>query len=375
MLRKSVAVLALLLVGCSQTQPAAGVSPSQSQASSTPTLAPTASPTSSTSPNALAGLPVTRVDFSCRLPVVTGTGGGDGITYQGGFINFPGGALTQDPAGVIQSRYFEQDLATAATPVLHGTGGYPFYDRAQSRWVPASASESLPDGSGYAYAATAYQTNVQKIYVVSVASGNARAFTLPSPERAGVADYGLNGVYLFSGSALGGPGEGVWLLSPGTGVVTQSWVIHSVWTVRDGYAWVARLDPRDNTVWPPAELAPANSLVRIDLATGAEMVWFYRAGTYPWLLGLDSMDRPIVTYFENGTNQMRLIDRPGSPGQLIYAGNTGMFESIQADGSRLWFGSKDGIYLYTPNRGLQKVYAFAGDPMTYSGIQPAGFCI
>ncbi len=332
------------------------------------------SPASSSSPNAVANLPITRVDFSCRLPVVIATGAGDGITYQGGFLSFPDATLTPDPNGLMYSRYLEQDFATAASPILHGFGGYPFYDRGESRWVPAPAQQALPDGSAYAYATTKPQTNATKLYIVRVGSGSVRTFDITSPDLPQIADYIPNGVYAISGSALGGPGEGVWLLSPVTGAVTQSWAIHRVWTVRDGYAWVARFDPRDKTTWPPVELAPANSLVRIDLATGAETEWFYQAGTYPWLIGLDSKDRPIVLTGVNGTNEVRLIDQPGSAGQLIYSGQ-GPMGAIQADGDRLWFGGQDGVFLYTSSRGLQKVSPFSADPMTSSSIQPAGFCL
>lgn len=356
------AVLALVLAGCSPSQPAARVSSSPSQAASSPP------------PSPIAGMPETTVDFSCRLPVVVNGGSGDGITYQGGFLSFPSAKLAQDPNGVMRWRAAEQDVATAATPVLYGIGGSPFFDLAASRWVPAPASSALPDGSAYAYTTADRTTNTFMVHVVRVASGSDRTFKISAPDLPQVGDYVASGVYLFQPSVLGGPGEGLWLLSPGTGLLAQPWVIHQLWTVRNGYAWVARLDPRDKTVWPAMEGPPADSLVRIDLATGAETVWFYQAGTYPWMIGLDSRNRPIVLLGVNGSNEVRLIDQPGSAGQLMYSG-TGPTGAIQADGDRLWFGSKDGIYLFTPAHGMQKVYAFAGDPANASSIEPAGFCI
>jgi hypothetical protein len=232
----------------------------------------------------------------------------------------------------------------------------------------------LADGSAYAYTTVDRTTNAWTVHLVNVASGSDRAFKISALDLAQVGDYGAGGVYLFQGSGLGGPGEGLWLLSPGTRTLAQPWVIHRLWAVQNGYAWVARLDPRDKTVWSASELAPADSLVRIDLATGAETVWFYEAGRYPWMIGLDSRSRPIVLLGVNGGNEARLIDQPGSAGQLIYSG-TGPTGTIQADGDRLWFGSKDGIYLFTPSHGMQKVYAFAGNPGNASSIQPAGFCL
>jgi hypothetical protein len=258
--------------------------------------------------------------------------------------------------------------------VLHGDGVVPFYDRAQSRWVPARARQALADGSAYAYTTYNSLTGVFTAFVVNVASGTSRSFEVPpsvwSPE---VADFAAAGVYIVSASALGGPGEGVWLLDPATSAIKQLGAIHRVWAVRDGYAWVARLDARDKTVWPATELAPANSLVRIDLATGAETTWFYRAGSYPWLLDLDSRGRPVVLLGGDKGNEVLLVDRSGSPGEPVYSGNMA-FDYVQGDGDRLWFGGSRGIYLYSPDRGFQKVFAYGADPATSDRIEPAGFC-
>jgi hypothetical protein len=292
---------------------------------------------------------------------------------HGGFVTFPAARLAADSAGTMNHRNVEGDFATTATPVLNGDGVIPFYDRAQSRWVPARARQALADGSAYAYTSYNSQTGLFTAFVVDVASGNSRSFKLPPVWDPYVADFGAAGVYLVSGSALGGPGDGVWLLDPVTGTINQFGQIHGVWTVRDGYAWVARFDSRDKTVWAPSELAPANSVVSIDLATGAETVWFYRAGWYPWLIDLDSQDRPVVSMGGNEGNQILLVDRPESPGQLVYSGNLPL-DTIQGDGDRLWFGGARGIYLYRPDQGFQKVFAYNADPSTSDRIEPAGFC-
>jgi hypothetical protein len=372
------AILGVLLVGCSQALPSAGVSSSSKPASPASASAPTApsNPAPAPTQSSLADLRVTSVDFACRMPVVTSVGGGDSVTFQGGFITFPAGKVMQDARGRIQTGTTDPDLATSATPVLHGSGGFPFYDRAQLRWVPAPAGQALADGSGYAYVSTKPYTNTSSVNVVDVASGKVRSFNVSTPERPVVADYGAAGVYLVSGSALGGPGQGVWLLDPGTGSVRQLREIGQIWAVRDGYAWAGRFDSRDKTVWQPMEIAPLNSLVRINLATGEETVWFYRAGTYPWFLGLDSRGRPIVSLAPNGVNEVRLIDYSGSAGQLVFSGNFSFGgHQIQGDGERLWFGGDRGLYLYRPKGGFQRVFAYDARPAEYGSIQPAGFCI
>jgi hypothetical protein len=117
-----------------------------------------------------------------------------------------------------------------------------------------------------------------------------------------------------------------------------------------------------------AEHARAGEL-RVDLATGAETVWFYRAGTYPALIGLDSLGRPVVRASGNGLNDVLLLDHPGSPGQLVTSSKPWL-QYLQGDGDRLWFGGPYGIYLYRPNGGFQKVFAYNGGNYAY----PAGFC-
>lgn len=357
--------LGLLLVGCTQAQPTASVSASPQLSPRGPTAAATAMP--SPSPN----LP--HVDLSCRLPVYFSSTDAGVVTLHGGFLQFPQDALVTDPAWIIGQHDSSSDFATAAAPVLHGAGG-AFYDRAQSRWVPVRPAQSLPDGSAYAYVRTIPYTNDAKAYVVTVATASVRMFDLPGSSTLWqVADYNSNGVYLMEMSGLGGPGQGVWLLNPTTGSVTLIRRVTQLWMVRDGFAWVARFDTRDKSS-PPAysELAPANSLVQINLATGAETIWFYQPGQYPWMIGLDSHLHPIVEF----TDGVRIIDRPGSEGELIN-GHGFASEPLgepQGDGDRVWFGGQSGIFLYRPTVGIQLVYPHQSDPQNPSYIAPAGFC-
>ena len=268
------------------------------------------------------------------------------------------------------------DVVTTAAPVLAGDGVVPFYDRAQSRWVPAQAGQSLADGSQYAYMTFDSATGIFTVHVTTVATGSSRSFKVSGLTFPGVADFGPAGVYLYNESGLGGPGDGLWLLDPQTGAIKQVRGIARLWMVRNGYAWVARLDPRDKTVWTPSELAPANSLVRIDLATGAETEWYYQAGHYPWLEGLDSSGHPVLTVGATAdANEIRLVEQPGSAGRLVFRGLINGLGYVQGDRDRLWFGTYDGIYLYAPSQGFAKVFTWHGDPSNSTRIEPAGFCI
>ena len=362
----TVCIVGILLMACSQSQPTASRTPaatSTAQVSSTPIA----------SPPVAGDLPVTKVDFACRLPVLTVAPGVGSPPLQGGFISFPGGEYAADPNGTMSARGLpHDDYATNISPVLYGDGG-GFYDRAAKRWVPAAPAATLPDGSAYAYV-----TVDSTAQIVDVASGNVRSFPLRGLDRPAVLDFDARGVYLFSPSAIGGPGEGVWLLNPTSGAVTQVAVVHRVWAVRDGKAWAARLDPRDQTVWPAMEIAPADSLVEVDLGTGTETEWFYRAGAYPWMLGFAS-GRPLVGVADSaGRTEVRLVDQPGSDGKLIYSGNLafdGSFLEYQGDGDRIWLGSPRGLYLYRPDRGLQKVFAYNAAPGSGGDMRPAGVCL
>lgn len=294
---------------------------------------------------------------------------------QGGFLSFPSAELGVDP-----NARFKQDsegiLAGETGPVLHGQGDV-FYDAGGPRWVPVSAQQSRPDGFEYAYSTVDRATNATVIHVVDVATGQARQFRIKSTEFMSVADYSSAGIYLIRPSALGGPGEGVWLMNPNTGALKLLRALHGVWSVRNGIAWAAAFDARDKTKWGQSELPPANSIVRIDLITGAHQTWFYRAGTYPWWLGFGPNGWPVIFdgIGQQGEREVRVLDHASTAGRLIYSGLL-HFWRVQGDGGRLWLGGEHGIYLYTQAAGLKKVFAFAGlpDGATHV-IVPTGFCV
>src|SRR5260370_12909101 len=81
-------LVGIALVACSQPHPTAAVSPT-AQTTSPPVTGPTAA----------GDLPVTRVDFSCRLPVVTVNPRFSLPDLHAGFITFPAGQLAEDPNG------------------------------------------------------------------------------------------------------------------------------------------------------------------------------------------------------------------------------------------------------------------------------------
>jgi hypothetical protein len=76
--------------------------------------------------------------------------------------------------------------------------------------------------------------------------------------------------------------------------------------------------------------------------------------------------------------EIRLLDHASSgaedTGQFVFGGGVAL-SAPQADGDRLWFGSDRGIYLYTADGSLQKVFALsASQAGSITSIAPAGLC-
>jgi hypothetical protein len=385
-MRRSIATVALVVtVGCTgSTQgvapsPAATVSPTSTAVSPSPGATPSPSP---------ADLPLSSIPLGCKLPVVKSLTGGDYESIAGGFVSFPDATFQADPKGVINSEYLAQDFATIATPVLHGSPqtGPPYYDVAWKRWIPAGSGQSSPDGASYAYSLpnSISAPAPWRIHVVDIARATEKVFTVAMPQAGTpsgirVADFDSGGVY-FVTTQSDGFAAGVWLMDPATGRVRALAQLSGVMMVRNGVAWVGRVDPHDPS--PPSASGRRlyDTIVSVNLATGAETNWYYNPSHSVVVRGLDSLGHPVVSVsfapdYPIDTSEMRLIDTPGtggeSNGELVYGGGPWLSDP-QADGDRLWFGSDRGIYLYTPAAGMQKVFAFTSTAS--EAIQPVGFC-
>ena len=380
MIRGSLALACLCLVGACVPSPTAGVN----SPIATPSVSPGAPATSSPSPSPTPDLPVSQVAFSCRLPFIRYTSGGDYVQYQGGFITFPQGIAVTDPAGVITSDNVQQELVTKATPQLHGTGG-PFYDLAMKRWVPSAPGLTSPDGTHYAYSRMgASSADPIVVHIVDVAHGSeiTVSVTMPAPAAAvgaHVVDFDGAAVYLVSDQFERFP-MGVWRLDLATGALHQLTDVGGVILVQNGVVWAGSIDPRDpNPPRPPRSGELFDALLRVDLATGQKTTWYYAPGKAVALRGLDSSGLPVIATadgpdYDYGHGPILLIPAPGDPGQQIVPPGGG-FSNPQADHGRLWFGNDRGIYLYTSAGGLQKVFAISGDQATIEFVQPVGFCL
>src|SRR5579864_3887616 len=121
--------------------------------------------------------------LSCRLPVISPTTGSE---PPGGWISFPGGQFTRDPAslpGRLESHV-------------------PSFDRATGRWVPVEANNVAPDGATYVlHGDPSLPTN--GFYLVDARTGVRRLVLSEDgpPQALGswtVVKYAREGVYLWS---------------------------------------------------------------------------------------------------------------------------------------------------------------------------------
>ena len=359
-MKTALALLALVMLSCSQTGTSTATAPPSS---------------GSSSPSPAGSSPLSTVDFSCRLPVVVGNKAGDGYEYDGGLIKFPAAAYTADPAGVIRRPPGQDVFATSASPTLKGVqqNGPPFYDSAVKRWVPANSAQSSSDGLSYAYTTGVAQR--LQIHIVDARTGVEKIYETELETYNFVADYDKGLVYL-TGTGLGGPGYGVWAFDPAAGSAHRVSASGGVFAIRGGFAWLGRFDPRDKPPQGYHELAPINTIVRMALATGAETVWYYQPGQYLELSGFDGRGNPVISLPAGqqsyDATELRLVPQPATSGVVVSPGDI-YLSPPQGDGDRIWFGGRNGIYLYTQSRGLVKVFNFNGNADLK--MFPAGYCV
>ena len=322
-MKRALAALVLLAIGCTQASP-------QSKVEVWPLT-----------------LSLTRVDFSCRLPVLDIAGAG----LTNAFINFPAGTLT--PAG---------------------TGGLS-YDQVVERWLPVARNAISPDGRQYAIAKGALSPpSPTRIHIVDAATGtDLLVATMPDSRTYAVADFTSAGVSLVPS---GDPIEpGVWRLNPETGALTKA---------SNGYyqaplgEWVGVVDPRDpNQQVSHATGSPVPQADRIDRrdSSGKTTTWMYKPGF--WLYWFAFVGSPLLLVeasrvVATGSSEYEywLVSGPGRSARL--AGFSGdelspyrdlVFASGMADQHGIWVTGGRSVYLIRRNGSIQLVANHGGVPV------------
>jgi hypothetical protein len=336
-MRRWLVVLVVLTVACTQGGQSAVKSPS-------PTLV--SSPAASPSP-VTGDLPLSRVSFSCRLPIYKQQGyeGSPDFSRQGAFLTFPAASMAIDN---------------------NGTGG-AYFDRAFKRWLPVTRESVSPDGAHYAYANPADNM----LHVVDVVGGNERTFSLSAIGANDVFDYGADGIYM----TLGFEGlHGLWLVNPATGSVRETAYatpppsgatgFNPQASAGGGIFWIGEVNPADpNPQKSPVSLGP-DQIVRLDFASGHRIIWLYREGISLFVIGLDAGGQPLIVSSdgtEARTELLIALDQ-GSQRSIFKGALLMTLNGAIADSHGVWFGSPQGIYLYSDANGLQKVSNQPGYP-------------
>jgi hypothetical protein len=310
------ALLAVLVMACSQGQPTAS---NQGQ------------PT--------AGNLVTPSPSSCKLPISIADSGGN---LQGGFINYASGILTIDPNGA--------------------NGAY--YDRAFSRWLPVNQSAVTPDGSRYAYLDRKVPgtSAPQWLHLIDLTTGSEKRYEVAptdSPSGYRIISLATEGVWL-SYAGYEGPRRGLFLLDLTTGrwkdVGGQQMILDAV-SGGPGVFWFTDGGPN-----PEASgigfVIPAR-LNRLTIEDSKTLGWYTKDGSGLTVFGTDLAGHPIFgTSDPKGGFEVWIARAPGEATKIdLPAG----FYQVFADAQGVWFGGDQGIYLYS-GASVQKVSDQKGAP-------------
>lgn len=288
---------------------------------------------------------------------------------------FPGAVFALDPNAVFETITTNgwDKVKSVAKPYLYGGPGVATFTSRFGRWLPASVAAVSPDSSHYAYAESYSDANGprSRIHVVDVASAADRV--VYDQGFYGVFDYESDGIYVFSIGYADAPNSGLWRLDP------QARSLHQIAPenrtvdyVSAGAAWYGDLAPGDQ---PPPNLDQMaryffkDRVMRLDLKSRVLSAWFRRPGKQVQAIGVDSLGHPIVTVVspDGGTSyELWLVTGPDLAKQ-IYSGpgvnspDFAGFGTPLADSHGLWFGSKKGVFLYTPDEKFLMVSTAVGE--------------
>ena len=240
-----------------------------------------------------------------------------------------------------------------------------YFDRAYSRWVPVPRSSVSPDGAHYAYVEMGQSDEFRELASATCIS--------PQP---GIFDYSTEGIYLVQGFEYIWPG--VFLFDPGTSSIRKAADVETAEVIAGGgVLWFGQVNSTDPSPFSTRSAAGifSNEVDRLDLKTSLRAQWLYRPGEGLEVLGVDSSSRPLIRVvapgnggisssdFFNHSDSVLLLGLDSTSQRSIYKGQ--LVESLGdpvADSHGVWFGSDQGIYLYSQSGGLQKVSDHHGYP-------------
>jgi hypothetical protein len=191
-----------------------------------------------------------------------------------------------------------------------------------------------------------------------------------------VLDYASEGIYI--GQAFERIQPGLWVVAPTTGAIRQVSKVDTLEvSAGRGVFWsgeINRADPNPIRV-PSSAGTLADQIDRVDLTSGTRAVWLYQPGKGLSIVGLDIHGHPLIrVYFatppvppktdpidHSATELVVALD--SKTRRLIYKSQlVELLGGAISDAHGIWFGSPQGIYLYSDGPGLQKVSDQPGSP-------------
>jgi hypothetical protein len=305
--------------------------------------------------------PSSTPQVACELPFLT-TNGRSPFTAVG-FLKLPDDVFRPDPtAGSALPPGGVQ-----ASPVPGGT--QPWWDTQARRWIPVDLSAVSPDGQSYIY------LSADGLHRELVATATDQlVYRRPQGVLGGqVLGYQTDVYIVFPSAVKDGAGGvirnppdqvGVWKIDVAAGTGSRVLTSDNVGSMAGDALWLT----------PPSGTTLGDSLIRIDLGTGQQTVWFTDPGRMIQFLGVDHGGLPIVWTFAGGHLEIWHIAAPNQATNFYsidYTGAPAIFGPemqqglLVADEHGVWFGASDGLYIYDA-AGFRKI-------ATTSGI-PAGPC-
>jgi hypothetical protein len=184
------------------------------------------------------------------------------------------------------------------------------------------------------------------------------------PNVYAVEDYAADGIYIRTGGE--GASSWQWRVDPASGIITDLGYTHGhVVDDGTGHAWVSVFDSRDpHPTLSALDGSPmANEVVRRNLSTGADEVWFYRPGFNVGLAGA-FVGGGLLVWVEP-SEEFWLVTTPGTS-RLISTIDGPDHEGL-ADSHGLWLGSgssvvNPGLYLVARDGTIKRVSDLLGRP-------------
>jgi hypothetical protein len=287
-----------------------------------------------------------RQAASCKLPI--GIGGAPEPRLSG-FVAYPSGSFTQDPASDPTRTPYRGPNNSVIGPL-----GVPSYDWAAGRWLPVPRALVAPDGATYAYSELVGSSALPapasgprmfvpigtRIHVVDVASAADHVILDSNTWWATVAYTGSQ-VYLIHAGPEESPDGGLFSVDVSTSAIRElvaplpagSADSPVAWTVigADG-AWGTDEDGR---------------LFQFNFTTEAVSLWLTLSNSNLTLIGLNLQGSPIVSGDPSGA---WLVTAPQQRVQIA-DGSVSVDDAI-ADSHGIWVLSyEDVVYLWTSGAG------------------------